>query len=275
MVHSISALHVHNGPSTPRHYWWSSKSSTPATPESSTTSSSSPVSPLQPQAPPTPDPVLEATAIPPDAPAVPLPSDPLPIEAIPTDPLVGLADTMATPVAHHLGDFAAAGITSWINPSGLYVWATELVHVASGTPWWLTVILTSVALRGVLTPLTIRGLQETEKLRPVQPRITTLQNAMVAASKKGDKLGAARIQVELKDVITNARANPMLAPAAGVLNMIVSFSAFFGVRRIADMTGSPFHHGGAFWFQDLSAPDPILAALSIPFMMWTARVCSS
>jgi membrane protein insertase Oxa1/YidC/SpoIIIJ len=200
------------------------------------------------------------------------PTDSLPLEAIPIEPLAGVADAIPGVVVHHLGDFAAQGITSWINPSGLYVWATELVHVATGTPWWLTVILTSIALRGILTPLTIRGMQETEKLRPVQPRINSLQNAMQVAAKKGDKIGVARIQVELKDVITSTHANPLLAPASGVLNMIISCAAFFGVRRIAAMPDSPFIHGGALWFENLSAPDPFLAVVSVPFMMWTARV---
>ena len=202
----------------------------------------------------------------------PLPTDSLPLEVIPTEPLLGVGDTISSSLVHHLGDFAAQGITSWINPSGLYVWATELVHVATGTPWWLTVILTSIALRGILTPLTIRGMQETEKIRPIQPRMSTLQNAMQVAAKKGDKIGVAKIQLELKDVITSAQANPLLAPASGVLNMIISFAAFFGVRRIATMPDSPFTHGGVLWFENLSAPDPILAVVSVPFMMWTARV---
>lgn len=202
------------------------------------------------------------------------PTGSLPLEAIPTEPLAGVADTIAGPIVHHLGDFAAQGITSWINPSGLYVWATELVHVATGTPWWLTVVLTSIALRGILTPLTIRGMQETEKLRPIQPRMTSLQNAMKVAAKKGDKIGVAKIQLELKNVITSANANPLLAPASGALNMVISFAAFFGVRRIATAPDSPFVHGGALWFENLSAPDPILAVVSVPFMMWTARVSS-
>ena len=202
------------------------------------------------------------------------PTGSLPLEAIPTEPLAGVTDTITGPIVHHLGDFAAQGITSWINPSGLYVWATELIHVATGTPWWLTVVLTSIALRGILTPLTIRGMQETEKLRPIQPRMTSLQNAMKVAAKKGDKIGVAKIQLELKDVITSANANPLLAPASGALNMIISFAAFFGVRRIATAADSPFVHGGALWFENLSAPDPILAVVSVPFMMWTARVSS-
>jgi YidC/Oxa1 family membrane protein insertase len=203
-----------------------------------------------------------------------LPTDSIPLEAIPTEPLAAVTDTLPSPIVHHLGDFAVQGITSWINPSGLYVWATELVHVSTNTPWWLTVILTSIALRGILTPLTTRGMQETEKLRPVQPRMNALQNAMQSAVKKGDKIGAAKIQVELKDVIASTNANPLLAPASGVLNMVISFAAFFGVRRIATMPDSPFIHGGALWFENLSAPDPILAVVSVPFMMWTARVSS-
>ncbi len=135
-------------------------------------------------------------------------------------------------------------------------------------------ILTSIALRGILTPLTIRGMQEIEKLRPVQPRINTLQNAMQAAAKKGDKIRVARIHVELKEVITSTQANPLLSPASGVLNMILSFAAFFGIRRIATMPDSPLIHGGALWLENLSAPDPTLAVLSVPFMMWTARVSS-
>lgn len=258
-----------------RHYWWSRKvseipvdtassgASAPAPPESGFSGSTPTVSAN----------IASETSSAPTT-EVPMPTDSFPLETIPTEALAGVADTISGPIAHHLGDFAAQGITSWINPSGLYVWATELVHVATGTPWWLTVILTSIALRGILMPLTIRGMQETEKLRPAQPRINSLQNAMQAAAKKGDKIGMTRIQLELKDVIKNVQANPLLAPASGVLNMIISFAAFFGVRRIATMPDSPFIHGGALWFENLSAPDPILAVVSVPFMMWTARVSS-
>jgi len=269
-----SRLHV--PPSTQRHYWWSSKApespvetalanvSAPLPPPEAGSSSSFPASSAE-----TASEVSSASTI-----EAVLPTNSFPLEAIPTEPLAGVADTITGPMIHHLGDFAAHGITSWINPSGLYVWATELVHVATGTPWYLTVILTSIALRGILMPLSIRGMQETEKLRPVQPRINTLQSAMQVAATKGDKIGVARIQMELKDVITKTQANPLLAPASGVLNMIISFAAFFGVRRIATMPDSPFTHGGVLWFENLSAPDPILAVVSVPFMMWTARVSS-
>ena len=263
-------------PSIQRHYWWSSKApsspvdaasangSAPPGPLETGSSSSFPASSAE-----TASEISSASSM-----EQLLPTNSSPLGVIPTEPLTGVADTISGPIIHHLGDFAAHGITSWINPSGLYVWATELVHVATGTPWWLTVIFTSIALRGILVPLTIRGMQETEKLRPIQPRMNTLQNAMQAAAKKGDKIGAAKIQMELKDVITGAQANPLLAPASGVLNMIISFAAFFGVRRIATMPDSPFIHGGVLWFENLSAPDPILAVLSVPFMMWTARVSS-
>ena len=117
-------------------------------------------------------------------------------------------------------------------------------------------------------------MQESEKLRPVQPRMNALQNAIQAAVKKGDKIGAAKIQLELKNVITSTQANSLLAPASGVLNMIISFAAFFGVRRIATLPDSPFTYGGVLWFENLSAPDPILAVVAVPFMMWTARVSS-
>ena len=263
-------------PSIQRHYWWSSKiPETPANPASDNVSA--PPEPLEMGGSSS---TLATSAEPASetfvaSPAKDLPpSDSFPLEAIPTEPLAGVADTISGPIVHHLGDFAIQGITSWINPSGLYVWATEIVHVATGTPWWLTVVLTSIALRGILIPLTIRGMQETEKLRPVQPRINTLQNAMKASAKKGDKIGVARIQLELKNVITSANANPLLAPASGVLNMIISFAAFFGVRRIATVPDSPFIHGGVLWFENLSAPDPILAVVAVPFMMWTARVSS-
>jgi membrane protein insertase Oxa1/YidC/SpoIIIJ len=261
-------------PSIQRHYWWSSKApenpvetasvSAPLPPPGTGSSSSFPAASAE-----TANEVSSTSTI-----ETLFPTDSSSLGSTPTESLAGVADTISGPIIHHLGDFAAHGITSWINPSGLYVWATELVHVATGTPWWLTVILTSIALRGVLMPLTIRGMQETEKLRPIQPRINSLQNAMQVAAKKGDKIGVARIQLELKNVITSVGANPLLAPASGVLNMVISFAAFFGVRRIATMPDSPFIHGGVLWFENLGAPDPILAVVSVPFMMWTARVSS-
>ena len=269
-------MHPSRLPSVQRHYWWSSKipenvantasanvSAPPGMPETGASSSTLAAS-MEPASETSSVATAEALA----------PSDSLSLEATPTEPLAGVADTISGPIVHHLGDFAAQGITGWINPSGLYVWATELVHVATATPWWLTVVLTSIALRGLITPLTIRGMQETEKLRPVQPRMNALQNAMQVAAKKGDKIGVAKIQLELKNVIMGANANPLLAPASGVLNMIISFAAFFGVRRIATVQDSPFIHGGVLWFENLSAPDPILAVVAVPFMMWTARVSS-
>ena len=268
-------MRLHVPPSIQRHYWWSSKA--PESPADTASTVSAP--PAPPEIGPSsgfPTSSAETASEVSSAPTIEavLPTNPFPLEAIPTESLTGIADTITGPMVHHLGDFAAHGITSWINPSGLYVWATELVHVATGTPWWLTVILTSIALRGILIPLTVRGMQETEKLRPVQPKISTLQNAVQVAAKKGDKIRVARIQIELKDVIASTAANPLLAPASGVLNMIISFAAFFGVRRIATMPDSPFIHGGVLWFDNLSAPDPILAVVSVPFMMWTARVSS-
>jgi hypothetical protein len=82
------------------------------------------------------------------------------------DGLIHPADTSRTNLASVLGL-----LPSWRLAKPLVGWATTqgllAVHAVTATPWWLTIVGTTVLLRTAMIPITLHSMRATVQLSPI------------------------------------------------------------------------------------------------------------
>ncbi len=143
--------------------------------------------------------------------------------------------------------------------------ALQWTHKVVGNYGW-TIVLVTVAIKLLFTPLTHMSFESMKKMQALQPKIKALQE-----HHKNDQ---AKLSKEMMELYKRNKVNPM----SGCLPMIFQipvFIAFYQVlAQTAELQGEPF----IFWIRDLSEPDhawmlpfalPILGdAINIlPFLM--------
>lgn len=141
----------------------------------------------------------------------------------------------------------------------------ELLH-ASGLPWWLSVVLLTLAVRAVLLPLTVKQVKNARAMQSLRPQMQEIR----ARHKDSQEQ-----QKALAELYRERGVNPL----AGFLPLLVQMPVFitmYHVIRAHNEHLPSFAHGGALWFKDLTAPDPYLAlpALSACLMLAAFEVSS-
>jgi YidC/Oxa1 family membrane protein insertase len=69
----------------------------------------------------------------------------------------------ALPVPLHYGDLAKQALSGW-TPDAIFQWLLESLQVATGMPWAYTIIAGIIGWRLLMTPLTVKILQNTGRV---------------------------------------------------------------------------------------------------------------
>jgi YidC/Oxa1 family membrane protein insertase len=135
----------------------------------------------------------------------------------------------------------------------------ELFH-ALGAPWWLSVVLLTVLVRGALFPLTVRQVKNMRAVQDLRPAMDEIR-----ARHKEDPRRQQEAMVEL---YRERKVNP-LAGFVPLLIRIPIFIVMYRVIRVHEETFPGFAAGGLLWFADLTKADPyfVLPVLSASLMM--------
>ena|SRR5215203_6180432 len=135
----------------------------------------------------------------------------------------------------------------------------ELFH-ALGAPWWLSVVLLTVLVRGALFPLTVRQVKNMRAVQDLRPAMDEIR-----ARHKEDPRRQQEAMVEL---YRERKVNP-LAGFVPLLIQIPIFIVMYRVIRVHEETYPGFAAGGLLWFTDLTKADPyfVLPVLSASLMM--------
>jgi YidC/Oxa1 family membrane protein insertase len=121
--------------------------------------------------------------------------------------------------------------------------ALEYLHRLTGN-WGWAIILLTIALQVLLTPLTYKSLKAAASMRRVQPEITKLQ-----ARYKDDPT---RLNTEMMALYKRAGANPL----GGCLPMLLQMPLFYALYRVLNTSWELHGAGWIFWIRDLSSKDP-------------------
>ncbi|EKM52397.1 uncharacterized protein PHACADRAFT_260745 [Phanerochaete carnosa HHB-10118-sp] len=254
-----------------RNFWWSSSKVSTAEPSAAT----SPESPVlaqdsagavavTEQSPAEAAQLLESTNALDTAPII----DTTPVAEIVQDtiatPLSSSAlDTVAQITPLQYGDLAAMGLASW-SPAGLCQWFLEVSQVASGLPWFWTIVGATVVSRLIVFPFAVKSIRNAARMAPHQAEFEKLR----------EEINKARISKDMVEMQRAVMKQQMLYKKIGVslpgmvlppfAQIPVTLGMFFGVKKMCDLPVPQLKQSGVDFWQDLTVPDPmyVLPALA-------------
>lgn len=140
-------------------------------------------------------------------------------------------------------------------PTDLARWLIESVHTHMGLEWWAAIAVSTVAVRMLLFPVTIKLMQNTSKLALCKPEVAKLvarHNHEKANNPNFDKMAA---MLEINAVYDKYGTHPMWTIGLMFTQMPVFVSMFLGLRTMEEYYPD-ICQGGSFWFPDLAMADP-------------------
>jgi YidC/Oxa1 family membrane protein insertase len=154
-------------------------------------------------------------------------------------------------------------------------WTIEHVHIFCGTPWWMSIVLTAILVRGILFKPYIDAADNAAKLATIQPFSKPITAQMSEAQKNSDMDAMLKLRGELS--LMHKRAGIKLWKSfVPMVQVFAGYGTFVLLRAMAKLPVPGLETGGALWFQNLSVPDPyfILPMATAGVLHWVLRVRS-
>ena len=171
--------------------------------------------------------------------------------------------------------FEVAAVTAFspINQSWLPVKAVQcyidLIHLATGLPWWLSIVAATIAVRLALLPLFVQSQRNSARMQLARPELTELgddlKRRMDSPAAAGSSQAARQAQLDAKmqqrqrvlAVFRKYQCSPAKFVVLPLVSLPVFISFFAALRCMHDLY--PSYTAGGFGFMlDLSAADPTL-----------------
>lgn len=183
----------------------------------------------------------------PDIPAIPA------LPALPTTPIV---ENVAALNALGEPTLASLGIGSFSSPSGLVQNALETIHIYTGLPWWGTIVLSTVIIRLLLTPLVISAQRNSAIFCNSMGEIQAVQDKILEARQMKNTLAFAEQTEEMQKIMQRTGYNPLKNILVPFAQMPFFLSFYFGLRGMVNAPVESMQQGGIAWFTDLTISDP-------------------
>jgi len=163
----------------------------------------------------------------------------------PTDSLTNIEFITSNPVvAETLGNY----------PSHYAMYLIDSIHNISGLPYWETIIGVTIFLRVCLLPITLKAMLNSARMQILQPEVARLQKALTDAKYK-DPAYSRQITGEMAALFKSHKVNPFAMLMMPLIQLPV-FITFYMALSTMSQYYPGLKTGGAFWFVDLSLPDP-------------------
>ena len=183
-----------------------------------------------------------------------LPADPPGSDVLPD--LVNTAIANLPPALQY-GDLAALGLVGW-TPAGLVRWSLEVINVATGLPWFWTIVAGSLFWKAVLVPISIQGLRNSARILPLQPQIVETQDELKRIRLSGDKLALQRHALKMRKMYKDAGVSMGVTAFMPFIQLPVTLGLFFGAKKMCDLPVVQLAHSGLEILPDLTVPDPYM-----------------
>jgi YidC/Oxa1 family membrane protein insertase len=133
-----------------------------------------------------------------------------------------------------------------------------------GAPWWLSIVMLTIAVRTFLFPLTIRQVKSMRKMQDLKPEMDELR--------KKHKDDPQALQREMLKLYTERGANPLGGCLPILVQLPIFLVLYYTIKEFERLDS--FRNGGLLWFQDLTVYDPlyILPVLYIATMMVSQEI---
>ncbi|MBS3741058.1 MAG: membrane protein insertase YidC [Candidatus Cloacimonetes bacterium] len=110
--------------------------------------------------------------------------------------------------------------------------------------WGIAIIILSIIIKLVLSPLTHKGTKSSQKMQQIQPKVKEVQNKYKDNPKKA--------QQEVMKIYKEHGVSPL----GGCLPLILQFPILFALYPVLRSALALRHADFILWINDLSAPDP-------------------
>ena len=144
---------------------------------------------------------------------------------------------------------------SWIAPlTTFFAWLLEALHVFIPN-YGLAIIVLTILVRVVTTPLTMKQMRSMERMRKLQPKLTELKEKYADDRQKQSE--------EMMRLYKNEGVNPLGGCLPMLLQLPVFIGLFYALRSSIQLRQAPFFG----WIDDLAAPDSLfmIPGVDIPF----------
>lgn len=170
------------------------------------------------------------------------------------------------PPALQYGDLAALGLVSW-TPAGLIRWSLELINVATGLPWFWTIVAGSIFWKVILVPLSVQGLKNSARLLPLQPKIKVFQEELEVIRASGDKIALQRHALKMRQAYSEAGVSLGTSALIPFVQIPVTLGMFFGVKAMCALPVVQLAYSGLSILPDLTVPGPYMV---LPILLCAA-----
>jgi YidC/Oxa1 family membrane protein insertase len=185
-----------------------------------------------------------------------------PLAEVPADssellPDIVNAAILNLPPALQYGDLAALGLVGW-TPAGLIRWSLEVINVATGLPWFWTLVAGCLFWRAILVPMTIQSLRNSARILPLQPQMIASQEELKKIRISGDKLALQRHALKMRKMYSDAGVSMGVTALSPFVQLPVTLGLFFGVKKMCELPVVQLTHSGLAMLPDLTVPDPYM-----------------
>jgi YidC/Oxa1 family membrane protein insertase len=144
---------------------------------------------------------------------------------------------------------------NWLSPlTHVFGWLLRALY--SVVPnYGVAIILLTILVRGVTTPLTMKQMKSMERMRTLQPKLQELREKFPDDRQKQSE--------ETMKLYRREGVNPLGGCLPMLLQLPVFVGLFYALQSSIDLRQAPF----VAWINDLSAPDALfmIPGLGIPF----------
>lgn len=182
----------------------------------------------------------------------------------------GLLEQAASIVANNAAEVAvAAEHSNFVIRNVMAV--IENVHNFVGIPYWEAIAVTTLGIRFLLIPVVVKTTQSTARLSHLRPTLQKISEAMKNDPRASENAVREHYQKEMQAAFLKYKVHPLHAMLWPLAQMPVFLSMFFAVQSMGTFYPGMVE-GGAFWFTNLTLPDPTYAFPIINALSFLAMI---
>lgn len=152
---------------------------------------------------------------------------------------------------------------------GIFEHSLEYLHVYTGIPWWLTIVIATALFRIGLFPLSVKASENMTRNAKAKPELDAVKEQLNDASLSlRDKQ---LLQKELFAVMKKHGIKHRYA-LAPILQMATSIGLFMSIREMCLLPVEGFSTQGLSWITDLSASDPYAALPIVSALIYSLSI---
>ncbi|CZS90190.1 hypothetical protein WAI453_004293 [Rhynchosporium graminicola] len=161
-------------------------------------------------------------------------------------------------IPERIGYLKELGLDFGWGPTSIMQYLLEHVHVYAGTPWWVSISLTAIAVRAMMLKPYMNAADNAAKMQTVMPITKPLTEKMQQAARAKDNALVMQIRSEVQMI--NRRAGiSMWKSFVPLLQIFAGYGTFVLLRAMAKVPVPGLETGGFLWVYNLAIPDPIWA----------------